>query len=151
MTISKYSQDFYRQRTVTAAALSTNTSAGEIVGSAISIEGCQGVKFLTQVTGGTGLVTDKYLKFKKIEFGNSDFSANVTSFDINSDYILIDGNKDDIASLLKLTAIGQFEVGIATQMAVSGQTHVRLVNETVGDSINIISQSLAVKTLSNIS
>ena len=151
MTISKYSQDFYRQRTVTAAPRSTNTSAGEIVGSAVSIEGCEGVKFLTQVTGGTGVGTANYIKFKKIEFGNSDFSANVTSFDIDSDYILIDGNKDNIASLLKLTAVGQFEVGIATQMAVAGQTHVRLVNETVGDALNLISQSYAVKTLSNIS
>ena len=149
MTIKNYSPHFYKNKYVESKASTTSTCAADVNGLAVPVEGAEGFNFITKVTGGSALASDKYLVLKSIQFGNSDFTDNVSTYLIDSDYLLVSGDKDNVATNLKLAAVGNFQVGIPN-LAINGQTHIRIVHSVVGSSPNIIWESHLVKTVSEI-
>jgi len=139
-----YSPHFYKQEYVESEPLTTSTSAGDVVGASIPVDGAEGFNFVAKTTGGSALNSTNYLIFKNIEFGNDDFSESVV-YDINSDYILVEGDKANVLTDLKLAAVGDFKVGIAN-LAINGQTRVRATYTIVGSAPNIIWEAHCIKT-----
>ena len=139
-----YSSDFYKQDYVESEPRTTSTAAGDVVGASIPVENAKGFNFIAKTTGGSALNSTNYLIFKNIEFGNDDFSESVV-YDINSDYILVAGDKANVLSNLKLAAVGNFKVGIPN-LAINGQTRVRANYTVVGSAPNIIWESHCIKT-----
>ena len=146
MTIQNYSPDFYKQEYVQAIASTTSTAAGDVNGNIIPVEGATGFNFITRATGGSALAVDKYLILKSIQFGNADMSANITTYLIDSGYILVKGQKVNVSTDLRLAAVGNFKAGIAN-FAINGQTAVRAVYTIVGTSPNIIWEGHCIKTI----
>jgi hypothetical protein len=137
------SNKFYETSTPDVQALTTSTAAADITTTALSIKDAESFHWTVNATGGTALNADNYIQFKKITFGNDDFSKS-TDYSLTSgaDYILVKGDIKARATILKLTAAGGFEVGI-TNLKEDGYTKVRLVYSIVGDAPNIIHKAKA--------